>query len=192
MPVMTSSSDLRRERDIRAWIVKWGTLGVTASAAFALDLLTKRLVEERLVLGEVHEVVPFFSLQRVGNKGVAFGMLAEHSLLIQLAPVAALLVIVAYVMLERRSLLAGLAGGMLVGGSLGNLVQRITVGQVTDFLKFPHWPNFNLADVFIFLGVALVLLSFFWEPDGRELRRDRSEGGPTEQSEGPLPPETPS
>jgi signal peptidase II len=55
--------------------------------------------------------------------------------------------------------LAGLGGGAIVGGSLGNMIQRIAGdGHVTDFLKFPHWPNFNAADIFIDVGLAAVLI----------------------------------
>ena len=56
-------------------------------------------------------------------------------------------------------MLAGIAGGAIVGGSLGNMIQRMVGdGHVTDFLKFPHWPNFNAADVFIDAGLAAVII----------------------------------
>jgi signal peptidase II len=51
---------------------------------------------------------------------------------------------------------------MLIGGSMGNLLERLTQGHVTDFLRIPHWPTFNLADVFIVVGVALVAISLLW------------------------------
>jgi lipoprotein signal peptidase len=66
--------------------------------------------------------------------------------------------------MERRSVLGGLAGGLIIGGSAGNLVQRLTGdGHVTDFLKFPSWPNYNLSDVFIVLGIVVVFLGLIVE-----------------------------
>jgi signal peptidase II len=78
---------------------------------------------------------------------------------IVVANIVAMLVVGLYVAMERRAVLAGIAGGVVLGGSLGNFVQRITAdGHVTDFLKFPHWPNFNMADVFIDAGIAAIFL----------------------------------
>ena len=66
--------------------------------------------------------------------------------------------------MERRAVLAGIAGGVIVGGSLGNVVQRLTGdGHVTDFIKFPYWPNFNMPDVFIVLGIVAVFLGLIVE-----------------------------
>lgn len=135
---------------------KWPLLVVTAVLALLLDLMSKRAVAASFDLGAVHEIFPFLSLQFVYNRGVAFGMLSGRTILIVAVAAVAVLVIVAYAVYERRPLPAGLGGGLLLGGSLGNFVERIVSGQVTDFIKFPYWPNFNLADVFIFVGVAIV------------------------------------
>jgi signal peptidase II len=132
--------------------------------ALAIDLVTKHLAETRLPEGELREVLPFLYLQRTANDGVAFGMLGGNTALIVVANVVALLVVAAYVFFERRPVLGGLAGGAVVGGSLGNMVQRLVGdGHVTDFLKFPHWPNFNAADVFIDAGLAAVVIGFIVE-----------------------------
>jgi lipoprotein signal peptidase len=73
-------------------------------------------------------------------------------------------VVLVYVHMERRPVLAGIAGGLIVGGSLGNIIQRLTGdGHVTDFIKFPYWPNFNLPDVFIVLGIAIVFVGLIVE-----------------------------
>ena len=88
------------------------------------------------------------------------------------ANAVAILVVLVYVYMERRPLLAGIAGGFIVGGSLGNVIQRLTGdGHVTDFLKFPYWPNFNLSDVFIVLGIVIVFLGLLVEADPRPPRR---------------------
>lgn len=145
-------------------VFKWSLLVGMAAVCLAADLVTKRLVEQKLVLGEMHEVLPFLFLQRTTNDGVAFGLMGGRTSVIVAANLVALGVVGLYVLFERRIWLAGLAGGAVVGGSLGNLVQRLVGdGHVTDFLKFPHWPNFNLADVFIDAGIAAVCLGLVVE-----------------------------
>jgi signal peptidase II len=148
----------------RRTILKWSLLVLVLLIALAVDLLTKRMAEQSLVLGEKIEILPFFSFQRTTNTGVAFGMLGGGGPLIIIANVIALLVVCFYVLLERRPILAGVAGGLILGGSLGNLVQRLSgEGKVTDFMKFPYWPNFNMADVFLVLGIVIVFLGLVVE-----------------------------
>ena len=121
--------------------------------------------------------LPFLSLQLTHNDGVAFGMLGGSTVLIVVANVVALLVVAAYVLLEKRVWLGGIAGGMIVGGSLGNMIQRIAGdGHVTDFLKFPNWPNFNAADVFIDAGLAVVVIGMVVEAT-RAWRAKKREAG---------------
>lgn len=148
----------------RRLVLKWALLVVVAGIAVALDLWTKHLAEERLVLGELHKVFSFFYLERTVNDGAAFGLMGGNRTLIIVANVVAMLIVLAYVFMERRPVLAGIAGGMVIGGSLGNNVQRLSgEGLVTDFLKFPHWPNFNVADVFIDAGIAVIVLGLLVE-----------------------------
>jgi signal peptidase II len=148
----------------RRTVYKWGLLVVMAVIAAALDLWTKALAEERLALGEIHEVLPFFSWQRTANSGVAFGLLHDRGWLILLANGVAIVVVLVYVLMDRRWLLPAIGGGLIVGGSAGNVFQRVTGdGHVTDFMRFPGWPNFNLADVFIVLGIVIVFLGLLVE-----------------------------
>ena len=144
--------------------MKWSLLLAMTAVCLALDLVTKRLAEQHLAMGETREVLPFLFLQRTANDGVAFGLMGGKTIVIVVANLLALAVVVLYVLFERRVWLAGLAGGAVMGGSLGNLVQRLMGdGHVTDFLKFPHWPNFNLADVFIDAGIASVCIGLVVE-----------------------------
>jgi signal peptidase II len=157
-----SSAAVRPKR--RRVILKWSLLAGVAAICVALGLWTTYLVEQRLVIGEVRQILPFLSLQRSSNSGVAFGLLGGRGTVILAANVVAILVVLVYVHMERRAVLAGIAGGLIIGGSLGNIVQRLTGdGQVTDFLKFPYWPNYNLPDVFIFVGIAVVFLGLIVE-----------------------------
>jgi signal peptidase II len=147
---------------------KWVLAVATAAAALALDLLSKRIVQSTLVLGQPgipgdeFRLLPFLTLQRASNHGVAFGLLSGRTAVIVPAACLALVLVIVYMVLEPRPLVAGIAGGMLIGGSLGNLVERVTQGHVTDFLRLPHYPTFNLADIFIVVGVVLVAVSLLW------------------------------
>ncbi len=161
---MKRGSAVRRLRPSRRAVFKWSLLIVALGVALAIDLVTKHLAEQRLVLGESHKILPFFDLQRTANNGVAFGLLGGSSGLIIASNLVALLVVVAYVAYEKHPILAGIAGGAVIGGSIGNMVQRLTGDRlVTDFMKFPHWPNFNMADVFIDAGIAAIFLGLLVE-----------------------------
>jgi signal peptidase II len=148
----------------RSAILKWSLLVVALGAALAIDLVTKHLAEQHLVLGQTDKILPFFYLQRTANNGVAFGLLGGNTALIVVSNVVALLVVIGYVAFERHVILAGIAGGAVMGGSIGNMIQRLSDGrQVTDFMRFPHWPNFNMADVFIDAGIAVIFLGLVVE-----------------------------
>ena len=148
----------------RRLVVKWALLAVIAGICVAVGLWTTYLAEQRLVIGEVHKILGFLSLQRSTNAGVAFGLLGGRLPVILAANAVAIIVVVVYVQVERRAVLAGIAGGLVIGGSIGNVLQRLTGdGHVTDFIKFPYWPNFNLPDVFIVLGIAVVFLGLLVE-----------------------------
>lgn len=147
----------------RRTILKWTVLVVVLAVALVIDLVTKRIAEQNLVLGEVHQILAFFALQRTANTGVAFGLLRGGGAVIIAVNILAMLIVLFYVFAERRPILGGVSGGLIIGGSLGNLVQRISAGQVTDFLKFPYWPNFNMADVFLVVGIAAIFLGLVVE-----------------------------
>ncbi len=148
----------------RRTILKWSLLVVIAAIALTIDLVTKNMAEQNLVVGESQRILPFLYLERTTNTGVAFGLFGGGGVLIIVANVIALAVVVFYVTLERRYLLAAVAGGLIIGGSLGNLYQRVTAdGRVTDFFKFPHWPNFNMADVFVDVGIAIIFIGLIVE-----------------------------
>jgi len=156
-----AAAELYRRRRL---IVKWSLLVVVAGICLGLCLWTTYLAEQRLTLGEINKILPFLWLQRTANSGVAFGLLGGRLPVILVANAVAIVVVLVYVFMDKRAVLAGIAGGMVVGGSLGNVVQRLSGdGHVTDFLKFPYWPNFNLPDVFIVLGIVVVFLGLVVE-----------------------------
>ena len=143
--------------DRGTWL-KWGLMLGVAATGLALDQITKRIAEDRMPLGQVYELVPFLALQRTQNTGVSFGMLQGQTWIIAVATVVAVIVVVAFVWMEKRPAAAGVAGGLVLAGTLGNnVVDRLRQGYVTDFIKLPHWPNFNVADMVLLVGVALLI-----------------------------------
>jgi signal peptidase II len=155
------SLSLSRKRRI---ILKWSAFVAMLAIAIAIDLVTKSIAERHLAMGEVHKVLPFFYLERTANSGVAFGLFGGKSAFIVASNVVTMLIVLAYVIYERRPILAGISGGLILGGSLGNLVQRLSGdNRVTDFLKFPGWPNFNMADVFLVVGICAIVLGLIIE-----------------------------
>jgi signal peptidase II len=140
------------------------------SAAIVLaDQLTKWLVLARFAPGERLELTGFFNLVLVFNRGAAFSFLAgapgwQTPLLVGFALGAALLVSVLLVRSPgRRAFCAGLA--LILGGALGNVIDRLRFGHVVDFLDLHaagwHWPAFNVADSAITIGAALLILDGF-------------------------------
>ncbi len=142
-------------------------LGVAAAAAI-LDQISKALV--LAFFGEpgcaLHRAVvgPFLDLVLTCNPGVSFGLFNRagvNSLIFSLAALAIILVLVVWLGRVRATFLAA-AIGLIIGGAIGNVVDRLRYGAVIDFLDFHlsswHWPAFNLADSAICLGVAAMLL----------------------------------
>jgi signal peptidase II len=150
-----------------AW--RWFAL---AAAVIVADQLTKAAVLARFAPGEALGVTPFFNLVLAFNRGVAFSFLLDAPawLLIAFAVVAAGIVSVLLVRSPGKRLLCT-ALALILGGALGNVVDRVRLGRVVDFLDFTlagwHWPAFNLADSAISIGAVLLILDGFL---GREKR----------------------
>ena len=153
-----------------AW--RWFAL---AAAVVAADQVTKTMVLSRFALGERLEVNGFFNMVLVYNKGAAFSFLSDapgwqRPLLIVFALVA--IAIVGTLLVRspgRRLLCTGFA--FILGGALGNLIDRLRYGQVVDFLDFHaagwHWPAFNVADSAITLGAVLLVVEGFLHHERR-------------------------
>ncbi|AKH21420.1 signal peptidase II [Sedimenticola thiotaurini] len=148
----------------------WLSLGVVL-----LDQLSKQLVESSLMVYETIPVLPFFNLTLAYNEGAAFSFLSDQGGWQRwfFALVAAVVVVVLVVWLARlrdeRVLAVSLS--LVIGGAVGNLLDRLFIGHVIDFLDFfyqsYHWPAFNVADMAITLGVVLMFVDALFGP-GRE------------------------
>jgi signal peptidase II len=149
------------QRSLAAGATQWLELLVVAVAAVAADQLTKTIVSSRLALGDAVEILGPFSIHHVRNTGIAFGLFAgSTSIVIVLTSCAITALVVFFARSARRHPLLPVAVGLVLGGSISNLVDRLRLGHVTDFLDFDYWPAFNLADSFIVVGVGLLFLSF--------------------------------
>jgi signal peptidase II len=122
-----------------------------------LDRITKALVVSGIAVGDVHKFLPGIRLVHVRNAGVAFGFLSGGGALVLALTLIALCVLLVYFVRHPTRPLLWLPTGMLVGGAVGNLIDRLATGSVTDFIKLPFWPAFNVADMSITLGVLVLL-----------------------------------
>jgi signal peptidase II len=128
-----------------------------AVATVALDQLTKALVRGALELGEREDLVAGIRLVNVRNSGVAFGFLADGGALLVVGTALALLALIVFFVTHAGRSLVWLPTGLLLGGATGNLIDRAREGSVTDFVKFPHFPAFNVADMAITFGVLALI-----------------------------------
>lgn len=146
------------ERSLAADATQWLLLAAVACAAVVADQVTKHVVSSQLALGDETAAIGPFSIHHVQNSGIAFGLFAGATPFVILLTVVALSWMLAFFARSgARHPALPVALGLLVGGSLSNLVDRLRLGHVTDFLDLRYWPAFNLADTFIVAGVMLLL-----------------------------------
>ena len=156
-------------RDWRLWLLY-------STAVIALDLLTKQWVVQAFSYGDSLPLTSFFNLVRAHNSGAAFSFLAgaggwQRLFFIAVASIASA-VIIYLLRKHHRETLFSLALSLVLGGALGNLIDRIRWGYVVDFLDFfygtYHWPAFNVADMAISGGVMLLILDSLRKPGGKK------------------------
>jgi signal peptidase II len=134
-----------------------GRAALVAVLVIAADQVTKAIVRSEIKPGERVDVVLGIDLIHTENTGVAFSMLSGGGPLVVIVAVLALGALVAFFVTHVHRPLVWLPTGLLIGGAAGNLIDRIRLGAVTDFIKFPHWPAFNVADIAVTFGVITLL-----------------------------------
>jgi signal peptidase II len=135
----------------------WARAALVMAAVIALDQGTKALVRSGVAVGDRDGVFPGVEIVHVRNEGVAFSRFSGGGTVVAVIVGAALLALVAYFVTHLDKPLVWLPTGMLLGGALGNVIDRIRDGAVTDFIKLPAWPAFNVADIAITFGVLVLL-----------------------------------
>jgi signal peptidase II len=130
-----------------------------------LDQATKALVRATITPGGREEVIPGFAIVHTHNTGVAFGALSGRGAVVTAVIAVAMMALLAYFSTHVRRPLFWLPTGMLVGGAIGNVIDRVREGAVTDFIQIPlGFPAFNVADMSITFGVVALL--YVLERDG--------------------------
>jgi signal peptidase II len=152
------------------------TLAAVVSAVIILDQLTKLWIMKALPLYSQKIILPgFFNIVHVTNTGAAFGILAGEKAMwrqfffITIAVIALVVICVAYRQIKSKGFLFVTAIGLIAGGAIGNLIDRLRFGAVVDFLDFYlhtyHWPAFNVADSAISVGVGLFIFGSILRPN---------------------------
>jgi signal peptidase II len=166
------------ERPFGATVPQWLSLVAVALAGLGADQLTKSIVTSRLDLNDQVHVIGPFSIHHVTNSGIAFGLFASATpIVILLTGLAVAWMLYFFARSGSRHPVLPVALGLVIGGSVSNLLDRVRLGHVTDFLDFRYWPAFNLADTFIVIGVSALLLAL--------VASDRNAGRPQRVREAP-------
>ena len=145
-------------------VAAFARAALVAAVVVVLDQVTKSLVRANIPLGDHDKFLPGVTLVHDRNTGVAFTLFAGGGALVLVVTFAALALLIGYFAMRPDRPLLWLPTGMLVGGAIGNLIDRIASGGVTDFIQLPHWPAFNIADTSITFGVFTLL----WVLEGRK------------------------
>ena len=139
-----------------------------AAIVVIVDQVTKALVRSGIPIGDEHKFFIGINLVHVRNTGVAFSLFSGGGTLVLVFTFVALAVLVGYLARRPERPWLWVPTGLLIGGAIGNLIDRVVHGAVTDFVKFPLWPAFNCADISITFGV----LALLWVLEGPQ-RRER-------------------
>jgi signal peptidase II len=140
-----------------ARVAPFARAGLVAAIVIALDQITKHTIAAGIDPGEQEKFLPGVTLVHYRNTGVAFSLFSSGGTLVLVFTLAALALLVGYFARRPERQWLWLPTGMLTGGAIGNLIDRIASGAVTDFIKLPYWPAFNVADMSITFGVLVLL-----------------------------------
>jgi len=141
---------------------------LTALLVVTIDQLSKWWIRSNLAIGDSLFDLRFFRITRIYNTGAAFGLFRDHSVLLAIIAIIGILTVLIVVLVINRSspflnnTLSKLSLGLLLGGASGNLIDRLRLGSVTDFIDFRIWPAFNAADAAISVGVILLVYSLIF------------------------------
>ena len=144
-----------------------GLFLLVAALIVTFDQLTKLWIRSHLALGESLPLTDRLSLTYIGNTGSAFGLLANRTVLLIIIGIASLLIVLLFLRyLSQVTTLSMVSIGLVWGGAVGNFIDRLRFGYVTDFIYFRlwgdfYWPAFNVADAAILLGVFMLIYSFY-------------------------------
>jgi signal peptidase II len=151
-----SDGPVVRERSAGRTLAYVRSVAVVA-LVLIVDRITKHAVVTGIPVGDAHKFLPGVNLVHIRNSGVAFGFFAGGGALVLVLTFTALAALVVYFVLRPTRPWLWIPTGLLVGGAVGNLIDRLANGSVTDFIKLPLWPAFNVSDMAITFGVLALL-----------------------------------
>ena len=150
----------------------WAFAGVLAALVFLVDQAAKKAIEDNLVPGQYVEVLGPLELTLAHNRGVAFGLAGGAGIGLIAVTLAALGLVVFLFARDPARRGMWLATGLVAGGALGNLADRVFAGEVTDYIAVGSWPAFNVADIAITCGVVLLALIYVREAETESKAED--------------------
>ena len=136
----------------------WARTAIVFACVLAADQGVKALIDAALERGEERHVVAGVKLVNVRNSGVAFGQLQNGGVIVAAVIAIAICALLVYFSRNLSRPWIWLPTGLLLGGAVGNIIDRVREGAVVDFIKLPHWPAFNVADSAITVGVIVLVL----------------------------------
>ena len=152
---------------------------MSLALVFGLDQITKAIVRHSLLVGESFPRDGVVRITHTFNTGSAFGLFPDQTLFLIVASFAGIsILLLVYRNHPLHGSLLRLSLGMQLGGALGNLVDRIRMGQVTDFIDLGFWPVFNLADASIVIGIIILVSLFPWVDRRRRQLPETGYAGP--------------
>lgn len=172
------------EEVLKQSIKNYAYLAVLAGIIIGLDQWTKTLIRTNLEMGEIWSpwnwLTPYARIVHWYNTGVAFGMFQDQGQIFTfLALIVAIIIIYFYPRVPESDWSLRLAMGLQLGGAIGNLIDRITIGHVTDFISVGNFPVFNIADSSITIGVGVLILGV-WLQEKKEKAMANSSSSFTE------------
>jgi signal peptidase II len=162
---MSNPAAVKSTRSQRA--LAFGRVAVLVVVVLILDQVTKHAVIANIPVGTTQKFLPAINLVHIHNSGVAFGFFAGGGAVVLVLTLSALAALVIYFLLRPTRPWLWLPTGLLVGGAIGNLIDRLAHGYVTDFVKLPAWPAFNVSDMAITFGVLSLLYVLEGAPSKR-------------------------
>jgi signal peptidase II len=137
-------------------------LGVIAILVIAADQITKYIINTNIAYGDVWRDLGFFQIVNVRNTGASFGIFSQHInfiitvVFVEIAIILLFIVLLRYRLAFMENMLMRTGIGLVLGGAIGNQIDRIAHGYVTDFLDFKFWPVFNVADMSAVIGTIII------------------------------------
>ena len=158
----------------------WTRAAIVLAVVLVADQVTKAIVRADVRVGSEDPVLPFVSIVHVRNRGIAFSFLEDRTAIVIAFIALAIVALLWWFARHATTPWAWLPVGLLAGGAVGNVVDRLRLGAVTDFVKLPAWPAFNVADSAITVGVIALVLAI----EAAARRRERAEQAATTSGEG--------